>query len=110
MLPLWNGEGIPVPKYGNIAIRKLIDKMVARGSQKKNLKAKIFGGSNLGQSSSGLMNVGERNIVVAHDILEEEKIPIVSSDLSGGEGRRLLFFTDSGLVRIRKIKKTELCR
>ena len=107
MLPFWNGEGIPVPRYGNIAIGKLVEKMLLCGSQKKNIKAKIFGGSNLGQNSKGMMNVGERNVLVAQEILAEKKIPIISSDVGGSQGRRLLYFTDCGLVRVRKIKKTE---
>ena len=28
MLPYWNGQGLASPKYGNIAIEKLIDKMI----------------------------------------------------------------------------------
>ena len=28
MLPLWNGEGLASPKYGNIAIDKLVKKML----------------------------------------------------------------------------------
>ena len=44
MLPLWNGEGLSTPKYGNVAIDKLIDKMLANGSRKEHLVAKIFGG------------------------------------------------------------------
>src|SRR5688572_13771956 len=45
MLPWWNGNGMPSPKYGDIAIERLIDKMLFLGSQKKNLVAKIFGGA-----------------------------------------------------------------
>jgi len=44
MLPLWNGEGLASPKYGNIAIEKLIERMLYLGSRKANLQAKIFGG------------------------------------------------------------------
>ena len=44
MLPYWNGQGLASPKYGNIAIEKLIEKMLFLGSKKENLKAKVFGG------------------------------------------------------------------
>ena len=27
LLPLWNGDGLPSPKFGNIAIKQLISKM-----------------------------------------------------------------------------------
>ena len=42
MLPLWNGEGLASPKYGNIAIEKLIERMLYLGSRKSNLQAKIW--------------------------------------------------------------------
>ena len=44
MLPFWNGEGLATPKYGNIAIEKLLSRMLRLGCRKENLVAKIFGG------------------------------------------------------------------
>lgn len=106
LLSLWNGEGLALPKYGNIAIKNLLDKMEGLGSNKRSLQAKVFGGAAMHQNSNGLMNVGKRNIVVAEDILAREGIPTVSSDTAGFNGRRLLFYTETGLVRMRYIKKS----
>lgn len=103
MLALWNGEGLPSPKYGNIAIAKLIEKMLALGCSKQNLKAKVFGGAAVIQSTTGLLNVGNRNIILAQDMLRDEKIPIISSDVGGNLGRKLLFNTSTGSVMLRKI-------
>ena len=44
LLPFWNGEGLASPRYGNIAIPKLIEKLLSLGSERKNLRAKVFGG------------------------------------------------------------------
>ena len=44
MLPLWNGNGLASPKFGNIATEKLIEKMQRNGSSLKNIVAKVFGG------------------------------------------------------------------
>ena len=104
MLPFWNGEGLPSPKYGNVAIPKLIEKMATLGIKREHLRAKIFGGSSLLQNSSGLLVVGERNIMLAEELLKEEKIPIVSRDVGGSFGRKLMFSTESGEVLVRKIK------
>lgn len=106
MLPLWNGEGLPVPRFGNVAIKKLIEKMEQLGSNKKHLKAKVFGGATIHEKASGLLNVGSRNILIAEDILAEERIPIVSSDTGGNRGRRLLFNTATGSAKMRYIKKS----
>ncbi|MBE9504451.1 MAG: chemotaxis protein CheD [Proteobacteria bacterium] len=106
MLPLWNGEGLSEPKYGNIAIKKLTEKLVVLGSKKRNLKAKVFGGSTIHENAHGLINVGERNIILARDLLEAEGIPIISSDTGGSRGRRLLFYTNTGVAKLRYIKKS----
>lgn len=107
LLPLWNGEGLPTPKYGNVAIIKLIERMVSSGSSKSNLKAKLFGGSAQFQSSAellNLLNVGQRNIQIAVDLLKEDNIPITAQDVGGREGRRILFLTNEGKVKVRSIK------
>jgi chemotaxis protein CheD len=104
MLALWNGEGLPSPKYGNIAITKLIEKMLVMGSSRQNLKAKVFGGAAVIKSTSGMLNVGARNIILAEDMLRDERIPIISKDVGGSLGRKLLFNTETGSVLLRKIK------
>jgi len=106
MLPLWNGEGLPSPKYGNIAIRKLIEKMLTLGCQKENLQAKVFGGGAVLETSSGLLNIGERNIMLAEDMLGDVNIPIISKGVGGNHGRKLIFFTGTGEVLVKKIRQT----
>jgi len=34
MLPLWNGEGLATPKYGTIAMEKLLEQVLAIGCKK----------------------------------------------------------------------------
>lgn len=103
MLPLWNGEGLPSPRYGNIAIEKLIDRMVRLGSFRKGLKAKVFGGASTARNSKGLLSVGDRNIITAEDLLREEGIPIISADVGGSNGRKLIFDTETGSVLVKKL-------
>ena len=107
MLPLWNGEGLPIPRFGNVAIKKLIEKMEMLGANKRTLQAKVFGGSSIHKTASGLLNVGLRNIDIAKDMLEEERIHIIGSDMGGSRGRRVLFYTDTGSVKMRYIRKTK---
>lgn len=105
MLPLWNGDGLASPKYGNIAIEKLLEKMLNLGSLKGNLKAKIFGGGVVLKISNGVLNVGERNIILAQDMLRQEGIPIISSDVGGQTGRKILFNTLTGGVLMKKLNR-----
>lgn len=105
-LALWNGEGLASPKYGNIAVEKLIEKMLSLGSQKRNLKAKIFGGGAVIGESNGKFAIGERNIILATDMLADERIPVVSSAVGGFTGRHLKFNTESGVALVKPVKKT----
>ena len=106
LLPLWNGRGLQSPKYGNIAIEKLINKILETGSSKKDLKAKLFGGASVLDSCNNSFQVGEQNIIIAQYLLERHKIPIISSSVGGTEGLKLIFHTDSGVVLIKRIIKS----
>lgn len=86
-------------KYGNIAIAELIKRMVGMGSVKSNIKAKIFGGSEIA-NPKGIFNIGERNIILAQEMLKDERIPIVSFSVGGPVGRKLIFNSASGEVLI----------
>ena len=103
LLPLWNGEGLPTPKYGNIAITRLIEKiLVLPGCQRGHLVAKIFGGASLWGKGGGILAVGERNCELARDLLQKHNIPIKASDLGGRVGRKLVFNTLDGSVLVRR--------
>ena len=99
MLPLWNGQGLASPRYGNIAIDKLIRNMEALGSMRKNMKAKVFGGAEIIATNINQFMIGERNIHLAKDTLHEEGIAIVSSSTGGKLGRKIIFNTETGEVR-----------
>lgn len=107
MLPTWSGNDLASPKYGNIAIDKLVEKMKSLGSRTEDLQAKVFGGGELlavgnGKSST---QIGERNIQVAQMMLAQHKIPVVAQSVGGKKGRKILFFTDTGEVRHKFLDK-----
>jgi chemotaxis protein CheD len=105
MLPLWNGNGLASPKYGNIAIEKLIDKMKQMGCKKENLIAKVFGGANVIETNINIFNVGERNHQLAIETLEKENIPIIAKSLGGEVGRKIIFNTQTGDVMMKFLGK-----
>lgn len=105
MLPFWNGEGLASPKYGNIAIMKLLERMLELGAERRYLQAKIFGGGVVLNVTNPFMNIGERNIQLAEDMLKKENIPIVSADTGGAVGRKLIFNTETGMVLVKRLSK-----
>jgi chemotaxis protein CheD len=98
MLPSWNGMELASPKYGNIAIEKLVEKMLQLGSKQSNLVAKIFGGGEVIAFSSNIMHIGQRNIMVAEEMLEERHIPIIGRSTGGNSGRKIIYNTKTGEV------------
>lgn len=106
MLPFWNGQGLASPKYGNIAIERLLEKMLSLGCQKKNLKAKVFGGGEVIETNISQFHIGERNIQIALELLEELKIPIVAKSLGGKLGRKIEYNTQTGEVKQKYIERS----
>ncbi len=98
MLPFWNGDGLPTPKYGNVAIDKLIIKLLGLGCRKERLVAKWFGGASVLGDAMGIMQIGARNIAVAEELLANHGIPTVARDAGGRQGMKITFNTKSGLV------------
>lgn len=105
MLPLWNGVGLASPKYGNIAIEKLIAKLSELGCNKYKLCAKIFGGADqlINNSSNTLFKIGERNIIIAKKMLKDASIQIVAENTGGIRGRKIRFDTWTGEVLMKFI-------
>lgn len=106
MLPIWNGQGLASPKYGNIAIEKLYEKLLINGAAHKNLIAKVFGGGEVLETNIQYFNVGQRNILIAHEILQQLKITIVAESTGGKLGRKILFNTGTGEVSQKFVKSS----
>ncbi|MFA6396044.1 MAG: chemotaxis protein CheD [Sulfurimonas sp.] len=109
LLPFWNGNGLQSPKFGNISIPKLIEAMMMRGSLPKTLVAKVFGGAsiNIGNSANTMM-IGEKNILVAKEILKDYKISIVAEDIGGQNGRKIQFNLERGKVQMKYIARSDI--
>lgn len=105
MVAMWNGSGLASPKYGNIAIEDLVDKVLAKGSEKKDLVAKIFGGASQYEYENPILAIGERNIQVAETLLASMRIPILSKSVGGPQGRKIVFNTYTGQVMMKYIVK-----
>jgi chemotaxis protein CheD len=105
MLPFWNGSGLASPKYGNIAIEKLVEKMQQMGSKVENMQAKVFGGGEVVETQTNLFRIGERNIEIAEKTLKDLKINIVAKSVGGKLGRKIRYNTSTGEVMMKFIQK-----
>lgn len=106
LVPLWNGNGLETPKYGNISMEKLINTMLDAGCRKYNIIAKIFGGANINIKATEHMMIGKKNILIAKEILLKHGIKIKGEDTGGGRGRRIMMQSDTGKVLLKYTAST----
>jgi chemotaxis protein CheD len=100
LLPEGTDSGPNRLRYGNVANPALLKELLALGCEIQNLHAKIFGGSSA-FAADPLQSVGTRNVQLAEQFVRDAHIPLVSKDVSGKHGRRLIFRTDDGVTMIR---------
>jgi len=89
-------------RYGNFAMEMLINEILKAGGNRKNLEVKLFGGGRV-LSSMTKMDIGRKNINFVHEYLQEENLKIKSEDTGDIYPRKVLFFADSGKVRVKKL-------
>src|SRR5689334_9645199 len=100
LLPIWDGRGVASPRYGNVAIGALLQKLTEARAHKDQLRAKVFGGGCLfdsmrGQDSSR-EHLGKRNVQTALEILAKEHIHVLSVEAGTDKGQRVIFHPNTG--------------
>lgn len=100
---VWGGNpGTAASRYGNWAMEFLINEILKRGGRRENLEAKLFGG---GQMIASMTDIGQRNILFAYNYLANEGIKVIASDVGDIYARKVLYFPDTGAVKVRRIKE-----
>ena len=67
----------------------------------RSLEVKIFGGANV---LSGLRGIGHQNADFIERYLKAEGIKVIASDLRGNLPRKVQFFPESGVARVKHIE------
>ena len=88
-------------RYGDVSTTTLIRMMKKDGSKRKHLEAQIFGGAY--NSMISTKNIGRENIVIAKKMLAKEGVKVVSEDIGGEKGRKVVFETAINQVAIVKV-------
>jgi len=94
-------------RYGIQAMELLINDMMGKGANRRQLRAKIFGGATIlfrQTEGSNFFCVGQVNCKFIHEFLENEGIPVDAEDLGGNFGRVIHFSNGDFSVHCRKIK------
>ena len=106
LLPSWDGTGVASPRYGNVAISILLQKLLEAGASRGQLRAKVFGGGCLFSSmrepaAHKEQHLGSRNVEIALETLAKAQIPVVSTVVGVDRGQRIVFRTDTGDAEIK---------
>lgn len=97
-------NGINPLRFADKAIDAVLQKMHQKGSKKKDITAKIFGGVNMfvDLELEDHMEIGKNNIVAVKKKLKQEHIRIVAQDTGGNDGRWVWFNAKDGRVVVGK--------
>lgn len=90
-------------RYGNVAVSALIRMMIDEGSKPRHLEAQVMGGAY--QPEISPRNIGQDNIRVAKSVLAKNGIRIVSEDVGGNKGRKIVFNTSTSELVVVKVDK-----
>ena len=91
-------------RYGSYAMESLINDLLKLGATRERLEIKVFGG---GRVLSGITDVGARNITFVRNYLQLEGYRIAAEDLGGTQPRKVIYFPDTGRVKMRRLRPVE---
>ncbi|MBF0549539.1 MAG: chemotaxis protein CheD [Deltaproteobacteria bacterium] len=107
-LPIHADKSDSTARYGNVATVALIKMMLNEGSSLKRLEAQLLGGAHNPEISP--RNIGRENVEVARKILAKAGIKLVSEDVGGEKGRKIVFNTSNNelaVIKVDKLRKSD---
>lgn len=92
-------------KFADLAIPKMVQELLGKRTYKRGLVAKIAGGASMFQFSdkSLTIDIGNRNIIAVHKILQQLQIPILAEDVGGNSGRTMILDLEDKIVQIKTV-------
>lgn len=86
-------------RFGDVAVKLLVEKVLGLGALKRNLQSKLFGGAcllNPTRSRHGETHLGMKNVNIAKKLLNQAGIPVILEEVGGSSGRKLIFHSMDG--------------
>lgn len=106
VVPTPYGGGEADTRCGEQAVTSLIERMLALGSSRRSLTAKIFGGAVPPWiAPDSRFAIGTSNVDMARNVLARHGVPIIAERTGGSDGYKIYFETASGDVYVQPIKR-----
>ncbi len=97
----WSGTPVNAQtRYGNIAMERLINVILAGGGKKSSLEIKLFGGGKVLQIDT---DIGNKNIEFVRQYIFTEGLRIAAEDMGGIYPRKIQYFPRTGKVRVKML-------
>lgn len=92
--------------YVRCSVMSMLSMFEKRGIGRGRIIVKVFGGSDILDEESGThcTTVGRQNLRAMKETLTGQGIAVTAFDTGGPYGRKVMFFTDSGAVFVRRTK------
>lgn len=88
-------------EYGNASVYALVKMMLEMGADRDMIEAQIIGGASLQDISDGTL--GEENVQMARKTLQRLQVPVVSEDVGGHRGRKIIYHTGTNETLVYKV-------
>lgn len=89
-------------RYGNVAMERLINAILANGATRETLEVKLFGGGRVLDLSS---DIGRKNLQFVRRYLIAEGLTISAEDVGGYRPRKILYYPKTGRVMLKTLYK-----
>ena len=94
-------------RYVDSAVEYIYVQLAAISGQSGGFEAKLFGGANvLVQGGNQQASVGGLNVEAAMRAIEQLELKLISFDTGGEQGRKIFFYSGTGEVYLRSVKKS----
>lgn len=94
-------------KFVDSAVRHMLDAFDRRSIPRAEIEVKLFGGADMFEPAIGggsNLTVGRQNIAAATQILAEEGLQLLASNVGGRQGRKLHFRAHTGEVLLKRLQ------
>lgn len=90
-------------RFVNFSIRKMVEELEQLGVLRTQLVVKLFGGAHIFGfiAADSVLNVGQKNIDIAHATLKELGLRVVAEDTGGAFGRTIELNLENGRVLVK---------
>jgi chemotaxis protein CheD len=89
-------------KFPQSAVPRLLELMQADGARMSRISARLVGGASMfaALAPPGTINMGERNLVAARQVLRTHGVPLVAEAVGGDYGRTVRLNVGDGRVEV----------